>query len=101
METEPQILDGFTYSLSLLLLPINYRSAALAQMETLRLATTYQCRMYAVPTPENPAPGGTRNNNPFGYVPAYGQIEQQLSLEPGSYIYGWMFGTSNQNTRGN
>ena len=88
---EPQILDGFTHSLSQLLLPISYRAAALSQMETMRLAASFQFKAYVIPTPENPSPGGVAGNNPIGLIPAYGQVEQQVSMDPGSYIYGWMF----------
>ena len=88
---EPQILDGFTHSLSQLLLPISYRAAALSQMETMRLAASFQFKAYVIPTPENPSPGGRAGNNPIGLIPAYGQVEQQVSMDPGSYIYGWMF----------
>jgi hypothetical protein len=59
-------------------------------METLRLASSYQFKAYVVPTPENPSPGGGANNNPIGDIPAYSQVEQQLSIDPGSYLYGWL-----------
>ena len=81
------IIDGFTYSLNRLLLPINYAVAALAQMETLRLASGYQFKAYVVPQPENPFGSSGETN----YVPAYGQTEQQIRIDPGSYLYGWAF----------
>jgi hypothetical protein len=86
---EPQIVDGFTYSMNLLLLPINYRSAVMAQMETIRLTGNYQHKMFAVPSPTGNDPTAA---NVIGLIPAYGQTEQQLSLDPGTYIWGWMFG---------
>lgn len=90
--TEPQIIDGFTYSLNLLYLPNNYRSAALSQLDPIRLTGNYQLKMFAVPSPVstnvNGAGGGAVG---IGFIPAYGQIEQQLSLDPGSYLYGWVF----------
>jgi hypothetical protein len=79
------IMDGFTYSLSRLLLPISYSSAVLAQMETLRLAGKYQAKMFSVPTPANPS------TSTVGAIPAYSQVEEQIRIDPGSYIYGWMF----------
>jgi hypothetical protein len=85
LESDPQIIDGFTYSMNLPYLPINYRSAALAQMETLRLTGNYQMKMFAAPSPTGNNPGGTAI---IGNIPAFGQIEQQLSVDPGSYIYG-------------
>lgn len=90
---EPQIIDGFTYSMNLLYLPNNYRSAVLAQLETIRLTGNYQMKMFAAPTPvsTNVSGAGPAQSNSIGLIPAYGQVEQQLSIDPGSYFYGWMF----------
>lgn len=70
-------IDGFTYSMSQLMLPISYRAEAQAQMEILRLAKGVQWSCYVSP--------------PNGPIPAFGQIEYQVSMPAGSYIWGWSF----------
>jgi len=89
--TDVDPVDGYTLSLSQLLLPISYRASALAQMEVLRKAKTFQFKAICIPGPDNPSPGGTTNNNAVGLVPAFGQIEEQVQVDPGTYLYGWMF----------
>jgi len=87
-DSEPQILDGFTYSMNRLYLPISFSTAALAQMEVIRQAKGYQWKAFPVPSPEGVTPSSTVKTN---WIPAYGQLEQQVKIEPGSYLYGWSF----------
>lgn len=76
---EAPILDGFVLSASQLYLSTTYRSSALAQMEVLRRAKGYRTRQYLVPDDlENP-------------IPAYLQVEHQINVPPGSYLWGIAF----------
>lgn len=73
------VVDGFLNSLSQLYLPTSYRASALAQMEMLRRARGYRARWYLAPEDlEQP-------------IPAYGQREYQVRVEPGSYVWGVSF----------
>lgn len=76
---EAPILDGFTYSASMLYLSTTYRASALAQMEVLRRAKGYRARWYLVP------------DDLHDPIPAYDQIEQQINVPPGSYLWGIAF----------
>lgn len=79
MEQDPQLVDGFLYSASLLYLPTTYRASALAQMEVLRRARAYRTRWYLSPEDlEEP-------------VPAYSQNEYQVQVMPGTYVWGLIF----------
>ena len=79
MPVERQLVDGFTYSSSLLYLPTTYRVSALAQMEVLRKAKGYRARQYVVPeTLEEP-------------VVAFSQLEFQVRTQPGAYVWGISF----------
>lgn len=73
------IVDGFMLSASQLYLPINYRAHALAQMEILRRAAAYRCREYTVP------------NKLQTVIPAFSQVEQQVAVNPGSYVWAISF----------
>jgi len=78
-QQESSLVDGFLYSASQLYLPTNYRASALVQMEVLRRAKGYRTRWYNVPEDlEQP-------------VPAYGQLEYQVQVQPGSYVWGLAF----------
>jgi hypothetical protein len=73
------VVDGFVNSASLLYLPTTYRASALAQMEVLRKAKGYRTRWYLVPEDlEEP-------------VKAFSQLEYQVRLQPGSYVWGLTF----------
>lgn len=73
------IVDGFTYSASLLYLPTSFRPSALQQMEVLRRATSYRPRQFCIPeTLETP-------------IEAFGQLEYQVRTQPGAYLWGMMF----------
>jgi hypothetical protein len=73
------VVDGFVNSASLLYLPTTYRASALAQMEVLRKAKGYRTRWYLVPEDlEEP-------------VRAFSQLEYQVRLQPGSYVWGLTF----------
>lgn len=74
------IVDGFTHSLSTLMLPTTYRASALAQMETLRRATNYQFKMYSSPDEANAT------------IPAFSQNEYLWKLRPGTYVWGMYMG---------
>lgn len=70
------IADGFAYSASMLLLPTTYRAHALAQMDVLRRARGYRNRQYCIP------------NNLLNPVIAFSQVEEQVNITPGSYLWG-------------
>ena len=73
------VVDGFVLSASLLYLPTTYRASALAQMEVLRKAKGYRTRWYVIPEDlEEP-------------VAAYSQMEHQVRVQPGSYVWGVTF----------
>ena len=77
--TLPDLVDGFTYSMSMRLLPTTYRALALSQMEPLRRALGYTSRWYTAPdTNDEPITPGS-------------QAKYQLSIVPGSYIWGLAF----------
>jgi hypothetical protein len=73
------IVDGFVLSASQTYQLMNYRSNVLAQMEVLRRAAAYRNRQYCVP------------NQLQQSVAAYSQVEQQISVQPGSYVWGLTF----------
>ena len=73
------VVDGFTHSLSMLYLPTVFRASVLAQMELLRRAKGYRVREYCIPD---------SLNNP---IAAFGQVEQQINMLPGSYIWALTF----------
>ena len=79
MSYEPPIVDGFTLSTSMLLLPTTYRASQLAQMETLRRANSFRLREYCVP------------DNQGQTIDAYSQYEYQAISLPGAYFYGLIF----------
>lgn len=76
---ERNLNDGFLYSASLLYLPTTYRASVYAGMEVLRRASGYRTRWYPVP------------DDFHDPVPAYGQVEQQINILPGSYLWGLTF----------
>lgn len=75
----PPLVDGFTLSMNQLYLPTTYRSSALYEMEALRRANSYRTRWYPVP------------DSAQATIPAYGQLEAQVSSIPGSYLWGLIF----------
>lgn len=86
--SEAPIVDGFTHSLSVRLLPTTYRALVQAQMETLRRASNYQFKIHSAPNTEsNPGEVG------FPLVPAFSQVEYQIKIRPGTLIWGmWLAG---------
>ena len=71
--------DGFLLNPAIRYWPQDYYSACLRQMEVLRRANTYRCRMFAVPDDfQQP-------------IPAYQTIEYQVQMTPGSFIWGFRF----------
>jgi hypothetical protein len=77
--SEVPIVDGFTHSVSMLLLPTTYRALVVAQMETLRRASNYQFKMYSAPDSSNAT------------IPAYSQNEYLVKMRPGTLVWGmWM-----------
>lgn len=73
------IVDGFTHSMTVLMLPTTYRALVLAQMEVLRRSTNYQFKMYSAPDAENET------------IVAFSQNEYQVKMRPGTLIWGaWM-----------
>lgn len=76
-DVEPPVVDGFTHSLSVKMLPTTYRAQVLAQMETLRLSTNYQFKMFTSPDEANAT------------IPAYSQNEYLVKMRPGTLVWGW------------
>ena len=73
------VVDGFLLSASQTYLPTSYRAAALVNMEVLRKAAGFRNRWFLAPT------------NALEPVSAYSQVEYQLGVEAGSYIWGLSF----------
>lgn len=82
MSTQPVILverdivDGFTMSASQLLVPTSSRALTLGQLDVLRRASAMRPRHYIAPL---------SSDEP---VSAYSQNEYQISVMPGSYVWG-------------
>lgn len=76
---ERDIVDGFTMSASQLLVPTSYRALILGQMDTLRRTSAMRPRHYVAPL---------QTDTP---IAAYKQVEYQISVMPGSYVYGLSF----------
>lgn len=76
---ERDIVDGFTMSASQLLVPSSTRALILGQMDVLRRASAIRPRHYIAPL---------SSDEP---VPAFKQVEYQLSVMPGSYVWGLSF----------
>lgn len=72
-------VDSFLYSTTMPLLPTQTRANCLAQMEILRQAGAYKCRMFGAPD-ELVQP-----------IDAHSQLETQCRMIPGTYIWGIMF----------
>ena len=73
------VVDGFLYSASQVYLPTSYRAAALVSIEVLRKAAGFRNRWFLAPEDlQNP-------------IPAYSQLEYQLGIEAGSYVWGLSF----------
>lgn len=82
--SEVPIVDGFTHSLSMLLLPTTYRVLVVAQMEPLRRASNYQFKMFSAPDQPDPNTGNA-------LIPAYSQNEYLVRMRPGTLVWGmWM-----------
>lgn len=76
---ERDIVDGFTMSASQLLVPSSARALTLGQMDVLRRASAMRSRHYIAPlTSDEP-------------ILAYSQNEYQISIMPGSYVWGLSF----------
>ena len=77
--SEVPIVDGFTHSVSMLLLPTTYRALVVAQMETLRRSSNYQFKMHSAPDSANAT------------IHAYSQNEYLVKMRPGTLVWGmWM-----------
>jgi len=85
MSTQPTILverdivDGFTMSASQLLVPTSARALILGQLDTLRRASALRPRHYIAPLDSDEP------------IPAFKQNEYQISVMPGSYVWGLSF----------
>lgn len=76
---ERPVVDGFLNSASQLYLPTSYRASALVSMEVLRRANGFRTRWFLSPLDiQDP-------------IPAYSQVEQQIGVEAGSYLWGLSF----------
>jgi hypothetical protein len=73
------IVDGFSMSASQLLVPTSYRALILGQMDVLRRASAMRPRHYIAPL---------SSDEP---VAAYSQNEYEVSVMPGSYVWGLSF----------
>lgn len=76
---ERDIVDGFTMSASQLLVPSSTRALILGQMDVLRRASAMRPRHYIAPLDSDEP------------IPAYKQVEYQISVMPGSYVWGLSF----------
>ena len=76
---ERDIVDGFTMSASQLLVPSSSRALILGQMDVLRRASALRPRHYIAPLDSDEP------------IPAYKQNEYQISVMPGSYVWGLSF----------
>ncbi len=74
-----QITDGFSLDTKILPLLYQYRTAALSQLEVLRRAQGFQAQWIVVPEESTEE------------LEAYGQLEYQASIVPGSWIWGTAF----------
>ncbi len=76
---ERDIVDGFAMSASQLLVPTSTRALILGQMDVLRRASAMRPRHYIAPLDSDEP------------VPAFKQVEYQISVMPGSYVWGLSF----------
>ncbi len=76
---ERDIVDGFAMSASQLLVPSSSRALILGQMDVLRRASAMRPRHYIAPLDSDEP------------VPAFKQVEYQISVMPGSYVWGLSF----------
>jgi len=88
VDARGNIVDGFTLSQSLPLLQVSYRAQAQAQMEVLRKANGYGWAAWTCPSIADPTASSSTS---LKVVPAYGQVEEQWTVPPGSYLWGWGF----------
>ncbi len=70
-----QIVDGFSYNLNCRDLPYRYSVSAIKQLDILRRANNYRPREYVIPDSFNVP------------IPPYLQVEYQLRVTPGSFIW--------------
>ncbi len=77
--SQKPIVDGFTYSLSRTVAADSYYSQCVAQLELLRRANGYRAKWHTVPDDIGEP------------VPAFGQLEYQVNVQPGSYLWAYMF----------
>lgn len=73
---EKPIVDGFTHSTSVLMLPTTYRALVLGQLEILRRSTNYQFKIHSSPDEANST------------IPGFSQNEYSLKMIPGTLIWG-------------
>lgn len=76
MSEQFNLIDPFVYTTTLRLLQTQYRASAIAQMETLRRARSYKARYYTSPDPL------------VDPIPAFSQVETQIRMIPGTYVWG-------------
>lgn len=74
-----QIVDGFSYNSSLLWLPLRFFPNCLVQLDILRRAANYRPRWFVVP-------------DDLGQpIQPYDTFYYQIAVNPGSYLWGYMF----------
>ncbi len=73
---EKPIVDGFTHSTSVLMLPTTYRALVLGQLEVLRRSTNYQFKIHSAPDEQHQT------------IPGFSQNEYMIKVVPGTLIWG-------------
>lgn len=72
------IIDGFTFNTRIIHYHSYYHNA-LSGLEPIRRANGMRLRMHGVPDPQ------------FSPIPPYESVEEQVRVQPGSYLWGWSF----------
>lgn len=74
-----QIVDAFSYNTSLLWLPLRFYPNCLVQLDILRRAANYRPRWFVIPDDLDQP------------IQPYDTFYYQVNVNPGSYLWGYMF----------
>ena len=74
-----QVVDGFSYNTDLLYLPNRYFPNALSQLDILRRAANFRARWFVIPDDIDQP------------LQPYDTLYFQIQVEPGAYLFGYMF----------
>lgn len=74
-----QVVDGFTYNSSLILMPCRFYPQALGQMDILRRAANYRARWFVIPDDAGQP------------IQPYDTFYYQIEVARGSYLWGYNF----------